>query len=156
MNHNPEVSVAGLAAQATAQNNRTFANLHINTLAMYVVRKVVGTNKHRAREQAALRLEEASKHKLSNRQAKVLKKLTKARAEFAFRLVEWDVEPHHTQAFINKHKGKQTNYKNLKKLWIENRMIKLKGSKRKKKNSRTICAGKTRKSNVLWRLNIIK
>jgi hypothetical protein len=100
MNRNAEVRVGGIAAQATAQNNKSFSNMKLNKLALLVVRKVVQSKRVEVRAALKEAKDAADDRKLFLRNTKADAKNLRDRANHARRIIEWAVEPHHTAAFI--------------------------------------------------------
>lgn len=102
MNRNAEVRLDGIAAQASAQSNRTFSDLSLNKLALLVVRRVVRSKREQVRKAVADAKDAADDRKLFLREQKAEARMFKERADHARAIIEWDVEPHHTQSYIKK------------------------------------------------------
>ena len=88
--------IDAIGAQAAAQNNRSFDDIGLNKLGLLVSRSIVKSKRPSARVALAAAKEAADDRKLLLREKKATAHLFRERSQHALRMVEWMVEPHHT------------------------------------------------------------
>jgi hypothetical protein len=103
MTRNPEMRLDAIGAQAAAQNNRSFDDIGLNKLGLLVSRSIVKSKRPAARVALAAAKEAADDRKLLLREKKATAHLFRERSQHALRMVEWMVEPHHTDRYIREH-----------------------------------------------------